>query len=78
MHVIPFLRTIDRLIGGILGFFEGILVIGLSLFVVVRFPVSDWFNEVLQASTVAPWFIKTTKILQLLLPELLNKIESII
>jgi uncharacterized membrane protein required for colicin V production len=78
MTIIPFLKTINRLLGGILGFFEGVLVVGLSLFIIARFPLSDWFTTVLQASTVAPWFIGISKILQLMLPELLKQIQSVI
>jgi len=76
--VIPFLKTINRLLGMVLGFFEGLLVVGLSLFVIARFPISDWFTSVLQASALAPWFIATSKILQLMLPELLKQIHSVI
>ncbi len=78
LKTIPFLSTVSRIIGGILGFFDGILVIGLSLFIVARFPVSDWFTQVLQASKLSPWFIKVSGVLQLMLPELLKQIESVI
>ncbi|OGY42300.1 MAG: hypothetical protein A2Y82_04895 [Candidatus Buchananbacteria bacterium RBG_13_36_9] len=78
LTIIPFLKTINRLLGGILGFFEGILIIGLSLFVVSRFPLSDWFIGVLQGSAISPWFIGVSKILQLMLPELLKQIQSVI
>jgi len=78
LTIIPFLKTINRLLGGLLGFFEGILVIGLSLFVISRFPLSDWFTNVLAASTVAPWFVATSKILQYVLPEILRQLHSVI
>ncbi|MDD5341511.1 MAG: CvpA family protein [Patescibacteria group bacterium] len=78
LEVIPFLKTVSRLIGGVLGFFEGLLVIGLSLFVIARFPISDWFTTVLQASTLTPWFINVSRILQLLLPQVLKMIHSVI
>jgi uncharacterized membrane protein required for colicin V production len=78
LTIVPFLKTINRLLGGMLGFFEGVLIIGLSLFVIARFPLSDWFTGVLQASKVAPWFIGISKILQLMLPELLKQIHSVI
>jgi len=78
MLIIPFLKSVNRLLGGVLGFFEGLLVVGLSLFIIARFPLSDWFTGVLKASVVAPWFISTSKILQLMLPELLKQIQSVI
>lgn len=78
LKILPFLKTISRLLGAVLGFVEGILAVGLSLFVIARFPVSDWFTGVLHASKLAPWFIATTKILQLMLPEILRQIKSVI
>jgi uncharacterized membrane protein required for colicin V production len=78
VSIIPFLKTINRILGGILGFFEGVLVIGLSLFIIARFPVSDWFTVVLKASTLTPWFIKVSGVLQLMLPEILRQIQSVI
>ena len=78
LTIIPFLKTINRLLGGVLGFFEGVLVIGLSLFVVARFPLSDWFTAVLKASTLSSWFVNISGILQLMLPELLKQLHSVI
>jgi uncharacterized membrane protein required for colicin V production len=78
LSVVPFLKSISKLLGGVLGFFEGMLVIGLSLFVIARFPVSDWFTTVLKASTLAPWFVTISRVLQLMLPEILKQIHSII
>lgn len=78
LSIIPFLKTINRLLGGVLGLFEGILVVGLSLFMIARFPISEWFTAVLQASKIAPWFVKTSGILQWMLPELLRQIQSVI
>jgi len=78
LSVVPFLKSISRLLGGVFGFFEGILVIGLSLFIIARFPVSDWFTSVLEGSKLAPWFINVSKILQLMLPEILRQIHSVI
>lgn len=78
LSIVPFLKTISRLAGGVLGFFEGMLIIGLSLFIIARFPISDWFTSVLKASTLAPWFITVSRVLQLMLPEILKKIQSVI
>jgi uncharacterized membrane protein required for colicin V production len=75
---VPFLKSVNRLFGGVLGFFEGVLVIGLSLFIISRFPVSDWFTQVLQASTLTGWFIGVSVILQMMLPELLRQLKSVI
>jgi membrane protein required for colicin V production len=73
ISIIPFLKTIDRLGGAILGFIEGVLVLGLTLFVAARYPLGDWFSENLTKSTVAHYFVSVAKILEPLLPEILNK-----
>ena len=78
MHKMPFLKTINSTIGGVLGFFEGLLVIGISLFMIARFPISEWFTGVLQTSSLTPWFIKTSGILQLMLPQILKNLEAVI
>ena len=78
LMIVPFLKSINRLLGGVLGFFEGLLVIGLSLFIIARFPISEWFTGVLQKSAIAPWFIKVSGVLQYMLPELLKQIQSAI
>ncbi len=78
LNTIPFLKTVNSLVGGVLGFFEGLLIMGLALFIIVRFPVSDWFIGVLQASTLSPWFIKVSNVLQWMLPEFLKQIQAVI
>jgi len=78
LSIIPFLKTINRLLGAILGFVESLLVIGLSLYMIARFPLSPWFTEILQTSLFVPWFIKASVILQFLLPEVLRNIKSVI
>lgn len=78
LTIIPFLKTINRLLGAILGFFEGLLFIGLSLFVIARFPISLWFTGVLESSRIAPIFIKVSGILQWMLPEVLKQLQSVI
>jgi len=78
LNFVPFLRSINRLLGGILGFFEGVLVVGLSLFVMIRFPLVSWLNVAIDNSLVAPWFIRISGILQFVLPELLKKAQAMI
>jgi len=76
--IIPFLKTINRLGGAILGFIEGILVIGVSLYIASRYPLGEWFIRSLADSTVAHWLIKIAKIITPLLPEVIRQLKSVI
>ncbi len=76
--VIPFLKTANKLLGGVMGFVEGLLVIGLSLYILSRFPISDWFTGVLQDSLFATWFVGASVLLQMVLPEMLRQLKSVI
>jgi uncharacterized membrane protein required for colicin V production len=74
---IPFLKTINRLAGAILGFLEGALILGLILFFISRFPVGR-LAELIDCSEVAQFLIRIAKILWPLLPLTLKQIKGII
>ena len=78
ISIIPFTKSLNRLLGALFGFLEGSLVLGLSLYFISRFTISDWFAEVLLASKVAYWLIKMAAILTPLLPVLLRQLQSVI
>ncbi len=78
LTIIPFLKTINRLLGAAFGFIEGVLVLGLTLYVALRFPLGEWFTESLANSKVAHYLITVANILKPLLPEILKQIKSII
>ena len=65
----PIVSGVDRLVGGGIGFFEGMLVIGISLFVISQAQVSPAVAAQLQASTLVPWFISVSTVLQTFLPK---------
>lgn len=76
--IIPFTKSLNRLLGALLGFVEGTLVLGLILYFVSRFAFTDWIIDVLVASKVAMWLVWVASILAPLLPELLRQIKSVI
>ncbi|MFA5076561.1 MAG: CvpA family protein [Patescibacteria group bacterium] len=76
--IIPFLKSINRLVGGALGFLEGAFTLGLVLFFLARFPINEWLTTGLETSRVAPWLIGMAKFLIPLLPELLRQLQSVI
>ena len=76
--IIPFLSTINRLLGAVFGFLEGALVLGLTLFVAEKYPLGDWFITSLADSKIAHYFISVGKILMPLLPEVLKQIKELV
>ena len=79
ISIIPFTKTINRLLGGALGLLEGSLALGLILFVAARYAwIGGFFGNQLVASKVAPWLIKVANIIMPFLPEALKALKSII
>ncbi len=76
--IIPFLKTFNRLLGAILGFIEGSLVIGTILYILSRYSIGFWFDRLLSQSEYAPSFIRMINVLKPFLPEILKQAHSII
>ena len=79
ISIIPFLKTINRLGGATLGFFTGGLTIGLFLYVISRYTLlNTLLGHWLEASSLAPMFLKFNDILLPLLPVMLKSLQSLI
>jgi membrane protein required for colicin V production len=78
VSIIPFLKTINRLAGAILGFIEGALVIGIFLYVSSRYPMGDWFMQSLIDSVIAHWLIFLAKVITPLLPAMIRQLKAVI
>ncbi|MFH1661937.1 MAG: CvpA family protein [Candidatus Falkowbacteria bacterium] len=77
--IIPFLKTINRLAGGFLGFLEGGIVVGLALYVIANnFLIGGWFENMVENSRIAPSLIKFIEILKPLLPGMLEKLKELV
>ncbi|MCD6471137.1 CvpA family protein [bacterium] len=74
---IPFLKSINRLAGAVLGFFEGALILGLVLFFLTKFPLGG-LSGTISSSAVAQFLITIAKILWPLLPTGLKHIKGLI
>ena len=75
---LPFLKQADRLIGMVLGFFEGLLVLGSILFTISRYPLQPWLADQLSVSVVAAWLVNSAAFIYFLLPKNLKELQSII
>ncbi len=65
---LPVIGSIDSLAGAILGFAEGVLVIGLSLYYAKYLPVPE-FAVAIKGSALAPQFINMSQVLLPLVPQ---------
>ena len=69
---IPFAKTINRLLGSVLGFVEGVIVVGVIIYFALKFlpdsTVSAWLND----SAVANYLLAVMSALQALFPESLR------
>ncbi len=79
ISIIPFLKTINRLVGAVLGFLEGALVLGLILYVASKYAIiGNWFGQWMIDSQMIPYLMKFNAMLLPLLPEMLKKLQSVI
>lgn len=74
--VIPFIKSINRLAGALLGFLEGAVVLGVTLIFVDKFPFAEFIVPAIESSGVAQWLLGYGKILAPLLPEAVKLIKS--
>lgn len=79
LSIVPFLKTINRLGGAFLGFIEGGLTLGLSLFVISRYlPGGGWLVDQLKDSQLVSFLLKFSNYLTPFLPDILKKIQSVL
>ena len=73
---LPFIQSINRILGLVLGVFEGLVTIGLILYVMEVFPISDNISFMMAHSLVAPIALGISEILLPLLPEGMRLLET--
>jgi uncharacterized membrane protein required for colicin V production len=65
----PFASTINRLLGGLLGFVEGVLVVGVCLFFAMQYLPDTAVKAGLEASFIAKYLLALAAAIQVLFPE---------
>ncbi|MDD4476840.1 MAG: CvpA family protein [Patescibacteria group bacterium] len=73
---LPFIKSINKLLGMIFGLFEGALVLGIIFYFISKFPLSEYFMSYIAQSQVAPITVKTASILWPLLPEAIRMLQG--
>lgn len=74
--IVPGLKFVNRLGGGIFGFIEGALFVGITLQFLVRLPISTAFATTLADSKVATYFLNLTAWLVPLFPAILKQAQD--
>jgi len=78
ISIIPFLGSINRSAGAILGLIEGVLAVGLIIYVITKFAANiTWLMNNLSGSKVAHFLVWASSVLISLLPDALEKMKSI-
>ncbi|MDO8668765.1 MAG: CvpA family protein [Candidatus Buchananbacteria bacterium] len=69
VSIIPFLKSINRLAGAILGLFEGVVIIGLAVFIMSKFITNvSWISQSLNNSKIAHLLVLITQFLSNFIP----------
>jgi len=75
--IIPFLKSINKLAGAVLGLVQGALVLGLILYILGKYSTGTWIEASLQSSVIAPQLIKVAKILLPFIPSAIKAIKGV-
>ncbi len=68
LKFIPFMKSLDRIGGGVLGLLEGVLLLGVVLEFASRLSPLPWVNALVGQSVVAPWMLSAVRLLAPILP----------
>jgi len=72
LRFIPFTNFINKIAGGVLGTLEGCLIVGLILYIIVRYPFSQGLIGLISASELAHELLRFVNILAPLIPDTLE------
>jgi membrane protein required for colicin V production len=79
LTIIPFLKTINRLAGAVLGLLEGGLVLSLLIFVINKYAmIGGWFNLAVAGSKIVPFLDKFNTVLAPIMPQLMEQLNTVI
>lgn len=70
--IIPLAGLINRLLGGVLGLIEGVVVVGIVLFYSTQVLPAQTLLAAIEASSIADFLLATVNVLQIFFPESLR------
>jgi len=74
--VLPFLKTINRLGGALLGLVEGIVLMSLTLYLLVRYPLGATITNAISHSLVVDYLLNVANQVAPILPEVVQKAQA--
>ena len=74
ISIIPFAKSLNRILGAIFGLLEAVLGLGIILYFTSQIIPSEWWQGILAGSKFALLLIDWAAILTPLLPELISKV----
>lgn len=74
-HIIPLATTVNRVIGALLGALQGLLIIGLIIWISTLIPIRNDFVDEMRESQVAHYAEGSAQLVQPLLPEGLRNLN---
>jgi len=77
--ILPFIKGINKLAGGIFGFVEGVLFLGMIIYIASRYALIDTLiADQLVGSQVAPYLLRAIDLITPFFPEALRVLRSLI
>jgi len=71
--IIPFGKSLDRLLGLVFGFLEGVIVVGVVLYFALQYLPEEGVRSALEMSAVSDYLLMVANNIQVLLPEALRQ-----
>lgn len=73
---LPVISSLNRLLGAVVGLVEGVIVVGLSLFIVSRYPLSPEIMAALNQSSIAAFCSGVASVLWPLIPSAVQALQN--
>ena len=74
---IPFTKTINKLLGALFGFVEGVVIVGVTVYFAAQYLPAGEFKDMLETSMMGEYLINTLGMILSFLPEWMNPIIEI-
>lgn len=77
LSFIPFAKSLNRFGGVVLGIIEGVLTIGIIIYIIAKFAPDTGIVAALDGSQIAHYLVLASKFLTTLLPQAFEQIKSV-
>ena len=78
VSILPFIKSINRLAGGLLGFLEGVIIVGAVMFFALAVLPEGSVRSAISDSKVASYILNVLDFLKILYPDMLKKVNDAI